>query len=153
MNSKSLGIFAAVLVLGALASQLNCGAACARIFGPKLVRMALTPEEVAEYADASVTREEIKAQMEAMGMGPAYLENIEDVTCLDAGTEFTTSGGQILSISCECSAATLFGHETVIPLTGRAETNFDGNVRSGFKCRSQAATTCDCWALVTSNPG
>lgn len=86
----------------------------------------------------------------AMGIGPGFIDNLEDQDCPDAGA-LIQSEGSALSISCECDQDTLFGHETVLPLTGRAETNFDGNVRS-IRCRSQSNSVCDCWALVTQAP-
>ena len=85
-----------------------------------------------------------------MAVGPGYVENIEDITCADAGT-LIQAGCNQQSLSCECSAATLFGGDSVVPLTGRAETNFDANVRK-VTCRSQSNTTCDCWALCASEP-
>lgn len=84
-----------------------------------------------------------------MSLGPGYIEGLE-VTCADAGTEIRATCGQ-QSLSCECSAAAYFSSEDVVSLTGRAETNFDGNVRS-VNCRSQSNVTCDCWALCSSEP-
>lgn len=85
-----------------------------------------------------------------LSVGPGYVANMEDISCSDAGTLIQATCGQ-QSLSCECSAATLFGSDSVVPLTGRAETNFDANVRKAT-CRSQANTTCDCWALCSSEP-
>lgn len=124
MTRTVLGFLGSVILLGAIASLGHaCGAA------------------IQSSVEAS--------RVEPL-LGPGYIENVEDITCADAGTAITPNCAG-LSLSCECSAAALFGNDSVIPLTGRAETNFDGNVRS-ISCRSQSNVTCDCWSLCATQP-
>lgn len=122
--SNALGLGAIIVLFGAFAAMLNFGATVASDF-------------TEEYGSLSV--------------GPGYVENIANLSCPDAGAEIATQC-MIESLSCECDQATLFGHDSVIPTTGRAETNFDGNVRRGIKCRSQTNSVCDCWALCSNRP-
>lgn len=90
----------------------------------------------------------------AQGIGPAYLENVKNVTCPNttAGASLSASCNQ-LSTSCECDGNAFFAHTgQSIGTDGRAETNFDGNVRA-LSCRSSSGSVaCDCWALCASEP-
>lgn len=89
--------------------------------------------------------------VEPFGVGPGFVDSIENVECDDAGTFIRASCGQS-SLSCECDQATYFESTTgAVPLTGRAETNFDANTR-WVQCRSQANAVCDCWALCSTPP-
>jgi hypothetical protein len=131
---RSLLAFVTALVVGLRAAWI----ATATVAG------AIWP--VAALAAGGVA---VTAGVGMLSIGPGYVEGIE-VTCADAGTEIRATCGQ-QSVSCECSGAAYFSSEDVVSLTGRAETNFDANVRS-VNCRSQSNVTCDCWALCASEP-
>ena len=128
--------------------------------GYMLVGFALAAVDFVDVV-ASDTRQAMADNVCSAGMGPGYtadlgplgspgyITNIIDVTCLDAGTTITANGA--VAIDCTCSAATWFGNEAAVPLTGKSSTTFNSQVNS-VTCRSQASTTCDCWALTISDP-
>lgn len=123
------------------------GIALAAVFCVGTVALVGSAARVMEDQAKSYSAEQ---QAGTLGIGPGYIDNLEDVSCPDAGAEIKSNNNG-MSLSCECSGATNFGSETVVPITGRAETNFDGNVRS-INCRSQSNSVCDCWALTASAP-
>lgn len=107
---------------------------------------------VAEMAsDASDTDVSVEVSAGPSDVSEGFVDNIEDVKCADAGTEIEAACN-MKSLSCSCGADVLFGHNDVIPLTGRATDTFDALTRPGIKCRSQANTLCDCWALCSGPP-
>lgn len=88
------------------------------------------------------------AQAIISNVGAGYVDNLEDITCLDAGTLIESPSGQ-KALDCSCSGDAYWGDEDVIPLTGYAKSTFNATVKR-VKCRSQSGVTCDCHALTTS---
>ena len=83
-------------------------------------------------------------------VGPGYVDNIVDQTCLDAGTLVQPPAAAV-AVEAECSANAYFGHESAVPLTGIAASSFAARTGS-IRCRSQSAVTCDFRFIVSVSP-
>ena len=141
--AKVLTVIGMIAAGGFILSQFVVSAVHISDWSAEVARQAAANDVCEQGAGPGYT-----ADLGPMG-SPGYITNIIDVMCLDAGTTITANGA--VAIDCTCSAATLFGNEAVVPLTGKSSTTFNAQTNS-VTCRSQASTVCDCWALTISDP-
>lgn len=83
-------------------------------------------------------------------VGPAYVDNVVDQKCSDAGTLVQPPAAAV-AVEAECSGNAYFGHEAAVPLTGIAASSFSARAPS-VRCRSQSNVICDFRFLVSVSP-